>query len=159
VTKNLHSVSDPGFGRQEKFYGKSGALCVEETKLHEKDLPFTTVNLELAPREGENVRWERKINLQLSRQELPELTAVCMGFLPSAEFKRGKKGVVIERQPGKLFFRATAGSGNLVAIPLGIGDCFRINAFLLTLLQEQSHSPDINAVLAALRSAAALARN
>jgi hypothetical protein len=144
------------FGAQIKCYGQQGALCVEETFLKENQDTISTVNLELAPRQGETVDWVRKINFQLSVRELPELCAVMLGFLPDCEFKRKEKGLIFKRQTDKIFVRATQGRNSLALLPLGIGDSYRVSAFLLNALKKQTHQDDGQLMLAALRGSAAL---
>ena len=53
--------------------------------------PVPTINLEVAPREGEHVNWSRKIVIQLSDEELPVLCGVFMGYLPKLHLKRPGK--------------------------------------------------------------------
>ena len=110
-----------------RCFGSNAALTVEATPLLVKGVPHGhTVNLDVAPRQGENVIWARKITVQLSDTELPIMAAVCLGYLPKAHFKRSGKGIFIERQPNKLFVSATQGSGNAFALPIPIGQTFQV---------------------------------
>ncbi len=155
---NPATVTDnPHFGEKVKCFGKQAALCAEKTWL-QKQNNLATINIEVAPRQGESVNWQNKITIQLSDRELPELCAVLMGYLPSIHVQRPGKGVEIIRQSQKLFIRASAGAGRLYVLPVCIGDTFRFSALLLKVLKEQCGLSDETMLLAALRGAATLNR-
>ena len=140
-----------------RCFGSNAALTVEGTLLLSKgEHVGHTVNLDVAPRRGENVDWNRKITIQLSDTELPILASVCLGFLPKAHFKRADKGIIVERQPSKLYIAATQGSGNAFALPIPIGQTFQVSSLLLAQLQKHMELTDGNLLIAALRGAAAL---
>ncbi len=138
-----------------KCFGSSAGMTVEATTLKEGE-GAATITLELAPKQGGHFIWEKKIALQLSDIELPELAAVCLGYLPKANFKRKTKGIEIIRQPNKLFVSASQGSGNVCALPVPIGQVFHVATLVLSQLQKQTgqHNPDL--LVAALRGSAAL---
>jgi hypothetical protein len=115
-----------------------------------------TVNLDVAPRNGDSIEWCRKITLQLSETELPILAAVCLGYLPFADFKRPQKGIDIERQPGKLFLSATQGGGTGYSLPIPTGQTFLIGTLVLKQLSKHTKLDDGSLLLASLRGAAAL---
>lgn len=139
-----------------RCFGSSAALTVEATHLLVKgELAGHTVNLDVAPREGEDVIWDRKITLQLSETELPIMAALCLGFLPKAEFKRPGKGMKLERQTGKIYISATQGAGNVFALPIPIGSTFLISGLLLNQIQKHTCLTG-ELVIAALRGASAL---
>jgi len=141
-----------------KCYGKTAAITAEATLLPHAEYGKTrTVNLEVAPREIGSKRfdWDRKIVLQLSDVELPLLCALLLGFQSSLKVQRPGKGIEFERQEGKLFIRASAGTGNLFSLPVTPGDCFRLSALCLRQLMSQSGLGE-SLVLAALRGAATL---
>jgi len=146
-------MSNPKFGLQVKCYGKGAALCAENTVLNES---IPTVNIEVAPRQGESVAWGDKIVLQLSERELPELCAVLMGYLPSLHLKRPGKGVEFIRQNQKMYVKASQGSGRLYTLPIGMGDTFRVGALLLNALKKQTRIDDDGILLASLRGSASL---
>ncbi|MCG8614306.1 MAG: hypothetical protein MI864_27655 [Pseudomonadales bacterium] len=140
-----------------RCFGSNAALTVEATPLLTKGIASGhTVNLDVAPRHGENVDWKRKITIQLSDTELPIFASVCLGFLPNAHFKRSDKGIIIKRQPNKLFVSATQGSGCVFALPLPIGQTFQVSSLVLYQLQKQTELTDGNLLISALRGAAAL---
>ena len=141
-----------------RCYGYQAALTVEGTRLTSQHNPhgIATVNLDIAPNQGSQVDWSHKITLQLSDTELPVLAAVCLGYLPSAQFKRPTKGIYIERQDNKLFVSASQGAGNQFALPIPIGQTFQIGCLLLAQLKQQVALEDSDLLIAALRGAAAL---
>ncbi|MFC1337316.1 MAG: hypothetical protein G8D81_20815 [gamma proteobacterium symbiont of Clathrolucina costata] len=140
-----------------KCFGSKAALCAEATFITKDSAPpVPTINLEVAPRIAESVAWDRKVVMQLSDSELPLVCAVLMGYIPKLHLKRPDKGIELERQVNKIFVRASAGSGNLFALPITIGDTFRLSTLLLRQLKAQSGISDETLVLAALRGASSL---
>tara|TARA_A100001015_G_scaffold305283_1_gene397775 strand:+ start:1128 stop:1610 length:483 start_codon:yes stop_codon:yes gene_type:complete len=140
-----------------RCFGSNAALTVEATSLLVKGVPHGhTVNLDVAPRQGENVIWARKITLQLSETELPIMASVCLGYLPKANFKRSGKGIVVERQANKLFVSATQGSGNVFALPIPIGNAFLVSCLVLNQLKANTMLIDSDLILASLRGVSAL---
>ncbi len=140
-----------------RCFGSTGALTVEATLLHKKGKACgDTVNLDVAPKTNDGVQWDRKITLQLSDTELPILAAVCLGYLPKAQFKRPDKGIIIERQINKLYVCATQGAGNSFSLPVPIGQTFQIVSLLLIQLQKQTQLDDGNLLIAALRGSSSL---
>ncbi|WP_444928328.1 hypothetical protein ACJJI4_23745 (plasmid) [Microbulbifer sp. TRSA002] len=140
-----------------RCFGSSAALTVEATPLLVRGVAQGhTVNLDVAPRQGPDVIWARKITIQLSDTELPIMAAICLGYLPKAHFKRSGKGIVIDRQPNKLYVSATQGSGNAFALPIPIGQTFQVSSLILSQLLKQTALTDSNLLVTALRGAAAL---
>ena len=139
-----------------KCFGSKAALCAEATFSPKDSGGVPTINLEVAPRHGPEVAWDRKIVIQLSDSELPVACSVLMGDIASLHIKRPGKGIEIERQANKLFVRASAGEGNLFMLPVTIGDTFRLSAIMLRQLTKQAGLSDETLVLAALRGAASL---
>ena len=140
-----------------RCFGSKGALTVEATQLHKKgQVCCDTINLDVAPKDSDGVKWDRKITLQLSESELPILASVCLGYLPKAQFKRPDKGIVIERQVNKLYVSATQGAGNNFSLPVPIGQTFQITALVLAQLQKQTELSDGNLLIAALRGSSSL---
>ena len=143
---------------QEKVrcFGSNAALTIEATKLNRDDDTVPTVNIDVAPRNNKNVDWSRKITLQLSEDELPIYASVLLGQLPICEFKRPLKGIRIQRQKSRLYITATAqGDGNAFALPIPIGQTFRISSLVLKQLKLQSEL-DGDLLIAAIKGAAAL---
>lgn len=141
--------------RKVKCYGRSAGLCAEQTISPAKRdaLPLPTINLEVAPRQGAQMDWSRKIVVQLSDSELPQVCALLLGYQRQVELKRPGKGIDIERQAENLFVKATAGAGNLFPLPIGPGDVFRLSALFLEQLQRQSGLTDGALIIAAIRGA------
>lgn len=149
--------TSPADQAKVRCFGSTGALTIEATLLHKKGVIYgDTVNIDVAPKNSDGVQWDRKITLQLSETELPILAAVCLGYLPKAQFKRPDKGIVIERQVGKLYVCATQGAGNNFSLPVPIGQTFQIASLLLIQLQKQTQLNDGDLLIAALRGASSL---
>ena len=140
-----------------RCYAGRAALTAEATVIqHDGQPPVPTLNLDVAPRQGESIQWNSKITLQLGEVELPLFAAVCLGYLPKAHFKRPTKGIVIERQPNKLFISATQGQGTAYALPIPIAQTYQLGTLALAQLKKQAIVDDAELLLAALRGAAAL---
>jgi hypothetical protein len=151
------SAFSPADQAKVRCFGSTGALTVEATLLQKNGAACgDTVSLDVAPKDSNGVQWDRKITLQLSTTELPILAAVCLGYLPKAQFKRPDKGIVIERQDNKLYVCATQGAGNNFSLPVPIGQAFQIASLLLIQLQKQTQLNDGDLLIAALRGSASL---
>jgi len=140
-------------------YGSSAAATFEGTTKSNTDGLMHTVNIEVAPMQDRRVDWQRKISLQLSHHELVILTGICLGFAKQVHLQRPGKGIKIERQHGNLYINASAGRGNMFALPLNVGDTARLADFGLMQLTRGSFTGSIEAVLASVRGACALIRD
>jgi len=136
------------------LYGHAAALCFEAT--YKKD-GFATINIDVAPKpDRRQVDWSQKITLQLSSTELVTMTGIFFGFTPKAHFARPDKGIQIERQPGKVYLSASAGSGRIYGLPLTPGDVVRAADFFIARIVEMSLTKDVSAAIASVRGACAL---
>lgn len=150
---------NPSDQAKVKCYGNAAALTVEATKLLQKgEVVGVTVNLEMAPIANRQADWSRKITIQLSEDELPVFASVLLGYLPKCEFKRPGKGIFIERQASKMFYKATQGSGNHFVMPVPIGQTFRVSSLVLNQLSAQSGLQDGQLIMAAIKGSAGLYR-
>lgn len=140
-----------------RCFGDRAALCAEASSRLEEGATIHAINLEIAPRQGGDVVWSRKINVELSNTELPLVCAVGLGLLPALRIERPGKAIDIQRQENKLYVRGF-GSDQTLALPITMGDTFRLTALLLMQLQKQSSGLDEGLLLAALRGAVALYR-
>lgn len=140
-------------------YGSKAAVTFEGTTKSNSDGIQYTLNIDVAPMEDQRVDWNRKISLQLSHNELVMLVGICLGYAKSHHLQRPGKGIKIERQSGNLFINASAGKGNLFALPLNVGDTARLADFALMQLARGSFTGSIEAVLASVRGACALLRD
>lgn len=156
----LAELNHPADQAKVRCFGSHAALTVEATNLLRKgELTGHTVNLDVAPRQGEKVDWTQKITVQLGESELPLLACVCLGYLPRTELKRPGKGILIERQANRIFVSATAGRGKIFALPLPIGQVFQVSALVLAQLQRHTGLNDGAMIIASLRGAASLFKN
>ncbi len=63
---------DPADQEKHRCFAAHAAITVEATKLLEKGVAVgQTVNIDVAPRRGESVEWNKKITVQLCRCLLP----------------------------------------------------------------------------------------
>ena len=152
-----NDLQHPSEQEKVRCFGSSAALTVEATALLvDGEAAGTTVNLEVAPRNGDKVDWGKKIVTQLSEDELPIFTAICLGYLPCGKFSRSTKGIFVERQQNKLFFNATQGKGKHYVLPVPIGQTFNIACLALKQLKKHTGIDDGELLIAALRGSAAL---
>ncbi len=151
------TADHPSLQKKVRCYSAHAALTAEATSIIRDGQPsVAALNLDVAPRHADQVQWTKKITLQLGEAELPLFAALCLGFLPKVHFKRPTKGIVIERQPNKLFVSATQGQGTAYALPIPIAKSFQLGVLALSQLKKQMSCKDEALLLAALRGAAAL---
>ncbi|MFO1432581.1 MAG: hypothetical protein U1F76_21010 [Candidatus Competibacteraceae bacterium] len=119
-------------------YGQAGALCFEADQTRRG---CHTVALEAAlataPRQ---YGWDKKIRLQLTRAELPQVLAVLLGLLPRCEFKNhgegNYKGFSVEHQVDRVCVRVFAKGQALRTVPIGLPEAYRVAALFLRQLQQ-----------------------
>lgn len=161
----LHPERQARQRHSHHVYGKDAALCVEpalieDTSLEQASPSFHTVLVEMAPAKGEGrFAWENKISIRLTRRELPLFYAVCMGWLPEAEFKNHgtehDKALVIKDQQNKLFVRVRQGrKGHGVPIPPE--ELFYVAGLVLKALQSNMPGLDTQAIAMLARRTAAM---
>jgi hypothetical protein len=138
-----------------KCFGGKAALTCEATFVSRDNRQVPTINLEVAPKEGQAFNWSRKITVQLGEQELPLLCALFLGFVPSLKIAREDKGIEVIRQDKNIFLKATGAKRGLFAMPILPGDSFVLGAFLLKRLTLQTGLQG-DLLLAAIKSAGKL---
>lgn len=149
--------SDRGFGEKVTCFASSAALQVEATQRHKDGVAIgETISIELCPVVNQRPDWKSKLSIQLSEDELPIFAAVLLGYLPKCEFKRPEKGVYIERQKGKVYYRGSAGAGNLYQIPVPIGKTFNMSQVVLKQVCAGISEINSDFVLAGIKGSAAL---
>lgn len=125
-------------------YGGKAALCFEadETRGNPaRGIPgVPTVALDAAPAVGEReYDWKnRKIRIQMTRLELPQVLAVLIGASPGCEFKNhgpeNNKGFSIENQGDKFFVRVF-GPGEVRAVPIPVEYAYAVASLVIRQLQ------------------------
>ena len=123
---------------QCRVYGSKAALCIE-TDVTRQDEP--TLRLEAAPATGPRAYdWPRKLTLQLTREELPVVTATVLGLLPRCTDKNHgpaqNKGLEIEHQGSHLFVRLFQKERGVLAVPVGPADSYSLAALALRALRQ-----------------------
>ena len=141
-------------------YGGKGALSfeVDETR---KGVP--TVCVDAASSQGpRKFDWRNKIRLQLTRDELPIVAAVFLGFQPCCEFsnhgENNSKGFTLERQHNRgqksLFMRVFEKDKGMKAVPIPMAEAFLIQSMLLHQLCVTHPHLDGTMLMTMLRSVA-----
>ena len=123
---------------QCRVYGSKAALCIE-TDVTRQDEP--TLRFEAAPATGPRAYdWPRKLTLQLTRAELPVVTATVLGLLPRCTYKNHgpeqNKGLEIEYQGSHLFVRLFQKDRGVLAVPVGPADSYALAALALRALRQ-----------------------
>lgn len=131
--------------RKARAFSTNAAVCFEEVI---SKGGFKTVNIDIAVRKSneKNFNWGEKMTVQLSKQELPEISAVFLGLKKSCSFKRDNCGIGVENQ-GNVFF-ISASRQKRIGIPVSKGDAHWIAVLLIQLLSELTN---VEVTIAALR--------
>ena len=149
--------NDKEFGAKITCYASEAGMQVEETQRHKDGVPIAeTVTIETWPVMNRSPDMKRKISIQLSQDELPIYAAVLLGYLPRCQFKRPDKGIFIERQKGKIYYKGTAGMGNLFQVPVPIGTTFNMSQLVLKQLTAGLETSSSEFVLAGIKGSSAL---
>lgn len=149
-------MHDPTTRQKIRIYATSAALTAEVSPIMLKDscnqtTTGSTLNLDVAVKASDGFDWSNKITIQLSENELPEFSALLMGYHDSMKAQRANKGIEIIRQDKRLFLKASKKGGALYALPIPTAAIFKLNVLALELLKEQNHTSDVNVIIASLR--------
>lgn len=136
-------------------YGGKAALCFEVDKTR-SGVP--TIALDAAQAVGaKQYNWGEKIRLQMTRSELPIVTAVLLGTIPKCEFKNhgqdNSKGFSMERQAGgKVFVKVFAKGESVKAVPIEAPDLFFVTSLFILQLQKACPWLDSTGITALVRA-------
>jgi hypothetical protein len=134
-------------------YGAKAALCFEPD---ETRFGIHTVCIEAADASGpKQYDWGNKIRVQLTRDELPVVTAVLFGWLPRCEYKNhgedNSKGFSLEDQGDKLFMRVFARGRQVKAVPIPPEDAFYLAQLFLGQMKKNAPGLSGGEILTTLR--------
>lgn len=136
-------------------YGGRAALCfnADETKLK---LPTIALDAALSI-SARKYDWQKKIRIQMTKQELPVVAAVMLGVIPSCEFKshgiEKNKGFSLEKQAGgKVFVTVFAANEKVRAVPIESHDVFYVVSLLMRQIQKSCPWLDSASVLQLIRA-------
>lgn len=136
-------------------YGGKAALCFE-ADITKGDVP--TIALDAATSTGpRQYDWNNKLRLQMTRAELPVVTAVLIGAMRSCEFKNhgqdNSKGFSMERQDGgKVFIKVFGKDQPVRAIPVMPADVFYVASLFMRQLLKGSPWLDATALMSMIRA-------
>jgi hypothetical protein len=127
-------------------YGGKAALCFETdtTRGGEdgKNAIFTICLDGAASTAPRKYDWKNKVRVQLTRDELPQATAVLMGMMPFFEGKnhgpQNDKGFSIEDQGDKFFVRVFAKDVPVKAVPMTPEDAFYVAQLFVRQLRKNA---------------------
>jgi len=93
--------------------------------------------------------------VQLTRDELPVVTAVLFGWLPRCEYKNhgedNSKGFSLEDQGDKLFMRVFARGRQMKAVPIPPEDAFYLAQLFLDRMKKNAPGLSGGEILTTLR--------
>jgi hypothetical protein len=135
-------------------YGGKAALCFNADTTR-GGVP--TVALDAAAGANRQYDWAGKVRLQLTRQELPIVAAVLLGYRQACEFKshgaNKDKGFSMERQDrGRVFVRVFAREQGVKAVPIEVGDAFYVGGLFLRQLGKVMPWLDSTGIMMSLRA-------
>lgn len=136
-------------------YGGKAALCFE-SDVTKGDVP--TIALDAATSTGpRQYDWNNKLRLQMTRAELPVVTAVLIGAMQRCEFKNhgqdNSKGFSMERQDGgKVFIKVFGKDQPVRAIPVMPADVFYVASLFMRQLLKGSPWLDATALMSMIRA-------
>lgn len=135
-------------------YGGKAALCFE-ADITRNDVH--TIALDAASATGpKQYNWGKKVRLQMTRSELPIVTAVLLGVIPSCTFKNhgqdNSKGFSMERQGSKVFIKVFAKDEPVRAVPVEAADVFFVSSLFLRQLQANTPWMDAAGIAALIRA-------
>lgn len=136
-------------------YGGKAALCFEADMTKGK---VPTIALDAAMSTGpRQYDWGNKIRLQMTRAELPVVTAVLIGALPACEFKNhghdNSKGFSMERQNGgKVFIKVFAKDQGVRAIPVMPADVFYVASLFIRQMRKANPWLDATSLMSMIRA-------
>ncbi len=125
---------------QCRIYGGKAALCIESDQTRQNE---PTLRIEAARATAPRVYdWKQKITLQLTREELPVVTAVILGLILQCQYQNHgpdhDKGLEIVHQDTHLFVRLFQKGLGVLAIPVTAADSYALGALCLRQLNQTS---------------------
>ena len=134
------------------IYGAKAALTIELDRLREVDESgqerWSLLVEAATARAPRQYGWDNKIAFQITRRELPLVTACLMGYLDAVEFKNhgssSDKGLSVQNQGDKLFVKVSQAT-RTIAVPVTSSD---VHAWLeLAMLALRKNAPDLGDVV------------
>ena len=95
--------------------------------------PRSTLVVEGAQTGGEGFDWSGKISMQLAVQDLPQVLALFMGWLPGLELARDGRTLVFRRQDDGILCELADGQ-RIVQVPIAEGDRYALSMLALSAL-------------------------
>lgn len=135
-------------------YGNQAALCFEPT---ESAAQFPTIAIDAALKHGggRTFDWEGKIQINLTRSELVEVTATLLGFSVRAEGRHHgpakNKGFKVENQGRHYFFEVSEGDKPKRGVQILPPDAHYVASLMLRQLRSASPWLSVSDVVSMLR--------
>lgn len=153
LSRSSDANSDDRARSGRHVYGAKAALCFEAD---ETRFGIHTVCIEAADATApKQYDWGNKIRVQLTRDELPVVTAVLFGWLPRCEYKNhgedNSKGFSLEDQGDKLFMRVFARARQVKAVPIPPEDAFYLAQLFLGQMKKNAPGLSGGEILTTLR--------
>jgi hypothetical protein len=160
IEKPLHSDVDQKKPYKSYMNVKShGTKTAIEVAPDETTKEWHTIRLEAAGKvspNGKEYDWKSKISVQLTKQELPVVIGVMLGYLPSAEYGNHgdkNKGFSIENQSKNYFFKVLEGaSSRLFVCPVPIVEAHLMGMLALSQYVKNFEGMSCEAGIIAIRT-------
>jgi len=157
-TKQLQTEETRSF-LQIKTHGGKAAFEFSPDKTKEG---WLTIRLEGASKLNNNTKqydWKNKITIQITKNELPVITAVLLGFLPSCEFGnhgQTNKGFALINQGKNFFFKIFEPGDNkrMYVCPVPLVEANLMGTLALSQHVQNFPSLSSDSALTAIRSLA-----
>ncbi|MEC9412589.1 MAG: hypothetical protein VX829_07920 [Pseudomonadota bacterium] len=139
-------------------YGSKAALYFAYDKTRDEDDTIAIDGaVSVAPRKYD---WNKKLRIQITRSDLPNVAAVMFGLLKKVELSNygadNTKRLMIENQGKNYFLNMSAKDYNQIAVPISASDIFEIRGLILAQLMKNRPEIGVEGVLANLKCHAAI---
>ena len=134
-------------------YGKNAAMYFTYDKTRNGD---NTIAIDGAMSLGRRqYDWTKKLRIQITRSDLPNVAAVVFGLLKKVELSNygadNTKRLMIENQGNKYFVNMSAKGYNQIAVPISASDIFEVRGLILAQLIKNRPEIGTEGVLANLK--------
>lgn len=149
--------SEPQFVGHHVYGGKSALYFVcDDTRAGDATIAIDGA-VATGPRQ---YNWTQKLRIQITRQDLANVAAVCFGLMPKAELSNygadNTKRLSLENQGKNFFLNMSAKDYKQIAVPISAEDMFDIRGLFLRQLMANRPEIGVDGILANLKCHAAM---
>lgn len=144
---------EKSYGKSVHVYGTTGALCFQAGTTTDKSTH--TLSIQGARANGRAFDWKDKIQLSVSRSELPIVTATILGINENCEFMfhgaNKNKGYALTNQDSGLFVRVLEKNKQAVAVPIDATNLFYVSALFLEQIKKNFEGLSVSDLIGLLK--------